>query len=101
MTIHVCSAQNKSRIDIGRLQRLSSAFGRYTVSGLTVTNPPAAVTNPAGGPSAPVLDGTAKEALRLVFSPEGSYAQVIIFCCKHISAMFLFLVIIITRLSNP
>ncbi|EIE22124.1 ABC1-domain-containing protein [Coccomyxa subellipsoidea C-169] len=67
---------NKSRIDIGRLKRLSSAFGRYTVSGLTVTNPQAAVTNPAGGSGAPVLDGTAKEALRLVFSQEGSYAQV-------------------------
>lgn len=73
--------QNKSRIDIGRLQRLSTAFGRYTVSGLTVTNPAAGVTNrgvspTAGGPAAPVLDSTAKEALKVVFSRDGSYAQV-------------------------
>ncbi|CAL8467304.1 g6841 [Coccomyxa elongata] len=71
---------NKSRIDIGRLQRLSTAFGRYTVSGLTVTNLPAGVTNrgsslTAGGPAVPVLDSTAKEALKVVFSRDGSYAQ--------------------------
>ena len=76
-TTTLYAAQNKSRIDIGRLQRLSSAFGRYTVSGLTVTNPAAGGPVVAGEPSTPVLDGTAKEALKLVFSREGSYAQVI------------------------
>ena len=32
------AVQNKSRIDIGRLRRLSGAFGNYTVSGLTQAN---------------------------------------------------------------
>ncbi len=84
--------QNKSRIDIGRLQRLSTAFGRYTVSGLTVTNPVAGVTDrgvssAAGGPAVPVLDSTAKEALKVVFSRDGSYAQVrlmLILCFSHV-----------------
>ena len=83
--------QNKSRIDIGRLRRLSSAFGAYTVSGLTGANagPPAAAA-PAAAPAAtlaarggasaslaPVatLDDTTRDALKLVFSTQGSYAQ--------------------------
>ena len=70
--------QNKSRIDIGRLRRLSSAFGDYTVEGLTAS--PAGLPVGAGaGPGQPgaALDKTTAEALKLVFRREGSYAQVL------------------------
>ena len=82
--------QNKSRIDIGRLRRLSSAFGAYTVSGLTGANAgspsttaapvaPAAALAAArrgnAGGLAPALDDTTRDALKLVFSTQGSYAQ--------------------------
>jgi hypothetical protein len=63
--------QDKSRIDIGRLQRLSSAFGSYTVDGLTESTTALAPVN-----GQPVMDPTTKEALKLIFTREGSYAQV-------------------------
>lgn len=65
--------QNKSRIDIGRLRRLSSAFGNYTTEGLTAS--PAALPSAGPGQPAAALDKTTREALKLVFSQEGSYAQ--------------------------
>jgi hypothetical protein len=68
--------QNKSRIDIGRLRRLSGAFGNYTVSGLTQANGAAAlpaVGQPAALP--PALDDTTRDALRMVFSARGNIAQ--------------------------
>ena len=65
------AVQNKSRIDIGRLQRLSSAFGNYTVDGLTEST---VALPPVNG--RPALDSTTKEALKLIFTREGSYAQV-------------------------
>lgn len=70
--------QNKPRIDIGRLRRLSSAFGDYTVEGLTASPAklPVAAGAGAGQPGA-ALDKTTAEALKLVFSREGSYAQVL------------------------
>ena len=66
--------QNKSRIDIGRLRRLSSAFGNYTTEGLTVSSEAGMPAGP--GQPAPALDRTTADALKLVFSREGSYAQV-------------------------
>ena len=70
---HIPSMQNKSRIDIGRLRRLSSAFGNYTVEGLTAGSTPVPT-----GPRQPdaALDKTTADALKLVFSKQGSYAQV-------------------------
>ena len=67
--------QNKSRIDIGRLRRLSSAFGNYTTEGLTASAEPSML--PAGPRQpTPALDKTTADALKLVFSSKGSYAQV-------------------------
>ena len=78
--LHACAdaciacLQNKSRIDIGRLRRLSSAFGDYTTEGLTASTQ---ASLPAGPRQpAPALDRTTADALKLVFSREGSYAQV-------------------------
>ena len=75
---YITCLQNKSRIDIGRLRRLSSAFGDYTTEGLTASSE---ASMPAGQPGqprqpAPALDKTTADALKLVFSREGSYAQV-------------------------
>ena len=70
----VACLQNKSRIDIGRLRRLSSAFGNYTTEGLTASSE---ASMPAGPRQpAPALDKTTADALKLVFSRDGSYAQV-------------------------
>ena len=68
--------QNKSRIDIGRLRRLSGAFGDYTVSGLTQSNGAAGLPA-AGQPRAlpPALDDTTRDALKMVFSTRGNIAQ--------------------------
>ena len=66
--------QNKSRIDIGRLKRLSGAFSNYTVEGLTASSAPVVPAGPRQ--PAPALDKTTAEALKLVFRTEGSYAQV-------------------------
>ncbi len=66
--------QNKSRIDIGRLRRLSSAFSNYTVEGLTASPAPVLPTGPRQPAAA--LDKTTADALKLVFRTEGSYAQV-------------------------
>ena len=78
--LHVCAdscvtcLQNKSRIDIGRLRRLSSAFGDYTTEGLTASTQ---ASLPAGPRQpAPALDKTTADALKLVFGSKGSYAQV-------------------------
>ena len=60
--------QDKPRLDIGRLQRLSSGFGSFTTSGIRATDPAAAT---------PVLDNNAKEVLKLVFNQRGSYLQVL------------------------
>ena len=68
------SLQNKSRIDIGRLRRLSSAFSNYTVEGLTASSAPVLPAGPRQPTAA--LDKTTAEALKLVFRTEGSYAQV-------------------------
>ncbi|CAL5225145.1 g7925 [Coccomyxa viridis] len=64
---------NKSRIDIGRLRRLSSAFSNYTVEGLTASSAPVLPAGPRQPTAA--LDKTTAEALKLVFRTEGSYAQ--------------------------
>ena len=74
----VCmGSQNKSRIDIGRLRRLSSAFGNYTTEGLTASSAASSAAVPAGpGQPGAALDRTTAEALKLVFRREGSYAQV-------------------------
>ena len=66
--------QNKSRIDIGRLKRLSGAFSNYTVEGLTASSAPVMPAGPRQ--PGPALDQTTAEALKLVFRTEGSYAQV-------------------------
>ena len=78
--LHACAdscitcMQNKSRIDIGRLRRLSSAFGDYTTEGLTASAEPSMPAGPRQ--PAPALNKTTADALKLVFSREGSYAQV-------------------------
>ena len=59
--------QDKARLDITRLQKLSSGFGSFTTSGIRST---AADTN------VPALDDTSKEVLRIVFNRNGSYLQV-------------------------
>ncbi len=59
--------QDKARLDISRLQRLSSGFGNFTTSGIRSTVPD---TN------APALDDTSKEVLKIVFNSNGSYLQV-------------------------
>jgi hypothetical protein len=70
--------QNKSRIDVGRLRRLSSAFGDYTVEGLTTSPTEMPIGGGAGAvQSGAALDKTTAEALKLVFSREGTYAQVL------------------------
>ena len=78
--LHACAdacvtcLQNKSRIDIGRLRRLSSAFGDYTTEGLTASTQ---ASMPAGPRQpTPALDKTTADALKLVFGSKGSYAQV-------------------------
>ena len=59
--------QDKARLDITRLQRLSSGFGNFTTSGIRSSMSDA---------YAPALDDTSKEVLKLVFNENGSYLQV-------------------------
>ena len=100
--------QKKKRLDIGRLQRMATGFGNFTVGGLQTPQPRAGaapvrrVLCVALSPSRPlhdavswmlrhglslqgqrpILDDTAKEALRTLFRPEGSFIQV----CRFTSA---------------
>ncbi|KAL0055837.1 hypothetical protein WJX82_004897 [Trebouxia sp. C0006] len=57
---------DKARLDITRLQRLSSGFGSFTTSGIRSASP--ALT-------APALDDTSREVLKIVFNRNGSYLQ--------------------------
>ena len=66
----ICTLQDKTRLDITRLQRLADGFGSFTVAGTQAQ--PAAV---AGQPKV-VLHDSAREALKVVFSRDGSYVQV-------------------------
>lgn len=58
---------DKEHIDAERLQLLVTGLQQYTVSGLGDATPDAA--------EQPIIGSTARDALRVVFSPEGSYAQ--------------------------
>ncbi|KAK9823974.1 hypothetical protein WJX72_006718 [[Myrmecia] bisecta] len=58
---------DKTRLDIARLQSLAAGFGSFTVNG--IQDPSQLVAQ------APVLDSTAREALKVVFSRDGSYVQ--------------------------
>ena len=68
--------QDKARLDITRLQRLSSGFGNFTTSGIRSTTPDT---------TAPALDDTSKEVLKIVFNRNGSYLQVIVCCTSACS----------------
>ncbi|KAA6425975.1 MAG: eyespot assembly ABC1 kinase family [Trebouxia sp. A1-2] len=57
---------DKARLDITRLQRLSSGFGNFTTSGIMSTSPHL---------TAPALDDTSREVLKIVFNRNGSYLQ--------------------------
>ena len=59
--------QNKARLDITRLQRLSSGLGSFTTDGIRSTQP---------GVATPALDNTSREILRMIFDKDGSYLQV-------------------------
>lgn len=59
--------QNKARLDITRLQRLSSGLGSFTTDGIRSSQP---------GVATPALDTTSKELLRMIFDKDGSYLQV-------------------------
>lgn len=63
-------------MDITRLQRLSSGFGSFTTSGIRSVSP--ALT-------APALDDTSREVLKIVFNRNGSYLQVFNHCMVHLS----------------
>lgn len=93
----------KKHIDLERLQRMADGFGEYTVAGLTdaphrrteplagtITSSSSGAAQRTGvaaaavaaggaldvaGDSRPLLSEPAKEALRVVFSREGNYAQ--------------------------
>ena len=67
MMAHGGALQDKARLEINRLQRLSSGFGNFTTSGIRSAQPVA---------SAPALDDTSREILRMVFDRNGSYLQV-------------------------
>lgn len=54
-----------------RLQRLADGFSSFTTNGLTGPGEGA-----AAAVNAQLLDESAKEALKVVFSREGSYIQV-------------------------
>ena len=68
--------QDKARLDITRLQRLSSGFGNFTTSGIRSTTMDT---------TAPALDDTSKEVLKIVFNRNGSYLQVIVCCTSACS----------------
>lgn len=63
----MCYVQNKARLDITRLQRLSSGLGSFTTDGIRSTQP---------GAATPALDNTSREILRMIFDRDGSYLQV-------------------------
>jgi aarF domain-containing kinase len=58
---------DEEHMNAERLQLLVTGLQQYTVSGLRDTTLDAA--------EQPILDSTTQGALRVVFSPEGSYAQ--------------------------
>jgi aarF domain-containing kinase len=87
---------NGRHVDLARLERMAEGFGNYTVAGLTDVphrRPPGAVpsreqdlevalSGAAGGrvvdvagDTRPLLSPAAKEALLVLFSPRGNYAQ--------------------------
>lgn len=85
------SPQDKNRLDIGRLRRMTEGFSSFTVAGMQEQRPMATASGRApgygttvSGPGSasaatatrPILDDTAKDALRVVFSRDGSYVQV-------------------------
>ena len=65
--------QDKARVSIARLQRLTRGFSNFSVAGLQPTD--ASSGSPGLGPR-PRVSAPARDALRLVLSSEGSYLQV-------------------------
>jgi len=72
--------QDKARLDITRLQRLSSGFGSFTTSG---------IRSVSHDPNAPALDDTSREVLKIVFNGNGSYLQVFSHCMVQLSVLTL------------
>lgn len=66
-------AQDKARVSVARLQRLTRGFGAFTVAGIQPT--PGAGARPLGAPTAQLVSQPARDALRLVLSADGSYLQ--------------------------
>lgn len=60
--------QDKTRLDITRLQRVSAGFGNFTTSGIRSSQASPDQTN--------LLDDNSREVLKLVFSRDGSFLQV-------------------------
>lgn len=60
--------QDKARLDIARLQRVSAGFGSFTTSGIRSAQPLPQTGN--------LLDDNSREVLKLVFSRDGSFLQV-------------------------
>ena len=58
--------QDKARLDIARLQRVSAGFGSFTTSGIRSAQPQ----------NANLLDDNSREVLKLIFSRDGGFLQV-------------------------
>lgn len=89
---------NGQRLDVARLQRLISSFSSFTTS----AHPSSTASGPTfssayseervkgsrrtastGRDEGPVLNETMREALKVVFAKDGSYAQEVRRTCKH------------------
>ncbi|KAK9866008.1 hypothetical protein WJX84_009124 [Apatococcus fuscideae] len=71
--LHQLLYGGKTRLDVARLQRLTSGFGAFTVAGIAGQSEPVAV--PAQGH---LIDENVKEAIRLIFTREESYIQEVV-----------------------